>query len=467
MNFRTKGIARRAGRELSWLSRGSCVLAIIITLSSSTLAQSGGANSVSSPPAARSSATVAASTNAAQLRQETLDVVWRTVNETHYDPTFGGVDWDKVRAKYAPRVAAAKSDGEFYGLLRQMVEELRLSHFVIYPPGAFDRADANSAAGSGDVGIDVRVIEGQAIVVRVRPQSAAGRNGVIRPGFIISKIDDTPVAPLLEKLMRSGDSSQPKTFYTTAAVMRRLNGTPGSTVRLTYIDEQERERTVTLQRAAHTGEMSPPFGNFPSLPVEFEVKRLQGGVGYIRFNIFLVPLMEQIRAGVREMRDVPGLIFDLRGNPGGFGAMAPGIAGLLTTKEVSLGTMRMRTGHVNLVAFPQSAPYTGTVVILIDGLSLSTSEIFASGMQEAGRAVVIGERSGGAALPSVFKKLPTGALLQHAIADFKTPKGTEIEGRGATPDIEVKWNRRALLEGRDAQLDAALEQITKGKGRTQ
>jgi carboxyl-terminal processing protease len=464
MNFRTKGIARRAGRKLSLFPKGASVLTLVVILSSSTAAQSGGANSVSSPPAARSSTTAAASVNAARLRQETFDVVWRTVNETHFDSTFGGVDWDEVRAKYAPRVAAAKSDGEFYGLLRQMVGELRLSHFVIYPPDAFDRANANSPAGSGDVGIDLRVIEGQAIVVRVRAQSAAEVTGVIRPGFVISKIDDTPVAPLIEKLARSGDSSQSKTFYATAAVMRRLNGLPGTSVRLTYKDEQEHERAVTLQRAAHTGEMSPPFGNFPSLPVEFEAKRLKGGVGYIRFNIFLVPMMDQIRGAIREMRDAPGLIFDLRGNPGGFGTMAPGIAGLLTTKEVSLGTMRMRTGHVNFVAFPQPAPYTGTVVILIDELSLSTSEIFASGMQEAGRAVVIGERSGGAALPSVFKKLPTGALLQHAIADFKTPKGTEIEGRGTVPDIEVKWNRRALLEGRDAQLDAALAHIIKSKG---
>ncbi|MDQ3687614.1 MAG: hypothetical protein M3430_18725, partial [Acidobacteriota bacterium] len=222
MNFRTKGIARRAGSKLSRFSKGARVLAIIITLYSSTLAQSDGANSDSSPPAARSSVTLAVSADAARLRQETFDVVWRTVHETHFDPTFGGVDWNKVRARYAPRAATAKSDGEFYGLLRQMVGELRLSHFVIYPPGAFDRADAGSPAGSGDVGVDLRVIEGQAIVVRVRPQStAAGRNGVIRPGFIISKIDDTPVAPLIEKLTRSGDSSQSKTFYTTAAVMRR------------------------------------------------------------------------------------------------------------------------------------------------------------------------------------------------------------------------------------------------------
>jgi carboxyl-terminal processing protease len=57
--------------------------------------------------------------------------------------------------------------------------------------------------------------------------------------------------------------------------------------------------------------------------------------------------------------------------------------------------------------------------------------------------------------------LPTGALFQYAIADFKTPKGVLIEGRGVIPDIEVKWNRSSLLNGRDIQLESAIEQILK------
>lgn len=459
MSVAIKELVRRALGVHSRFLKGAIALALAGLLTSSTPAQSGGgANSASAPPATRTSAATT-SDDAARLRRETFDVVWRTVSETHFDPTFGGVDWNKVRAEYAPRAAEAKSDGEFYGVLRQMVGELRLSHFVIYPPGAFDAATPGSPAG-GDVGIDLRVIEGEAVVVRLRPGSAAARGGVIRPGFRIVKIDDAPVAPVIEKLARGGNPSEAN-FRATLAVARRLGGPPGSPVRLTYTDGQEREQTATLERAAHGGEMSPPFGNFPALPIEFEAKRLRGGVGYIRFNIFLIPMMERVRAALREMRDAPGLIFDLRGNPGGFGAMASGIAGMLSTKQFSLGTMRMRTGQVNFAAFPQPAPYTGTVVVLIDGSSLSTSEVFAGGLQEAGRAVVVGERSGGAALPSVFKKLPTGALLQHAIADFKTPGGKEIEGRGVTPDVAVKWNRRALLEGRDPQLDAALDYILK------
>ena len=120
-----------------------------------------------------------------------------------------------------------------------------------------------------------------------------------------------------------------------------------------------------------------------------------------------------------------------------------------------------QTAVVNFAVFPQSNPYLGPVVILADGGSASTSEIFAGGLQELGRAVVVGERTAGAALPSYFQRLPTGALFQYAIADFTTPKGVLIEGRGVAPDVEVKMNRRALLDGHDPQLDAAIEEIMK------
>jgi C-terminal processing protease CtpA/Prc len=109
--------------------------------------------------------------------------------------------------------------------------------------------------------------------------------------------------------------------------------------------------------------------------------------------------------------------------------------------------------------FPQENRYAGPVAVLIDGMSASTSEVFSSGIQEIGRAVIVGERSAGAALPSFFQKLPTGAIFQFAIADFRTPKGVLIEGRGVIPDVEAKYDRASLLAGRDAQLEAAVKNI--------
>jgi len=134
---------------------------------------------------------------------------------------------------------------------------------------------------------------------------------------------------------------------------------------------------------------------------------------------------------------------------------------VLGEKATSLGTMTMRAGYTRFFVNPQPNPYLGPVAILTDGGSASTSEIFAAGLQELGRAVVVGERTAGAALPSIIQKLPTGALFQYAIGDFKTPKGTLIEGRGVIPDVEVRFTRRSLLDGRDVQIEAAIEQITR------
>jgi carboxyl-terminal processing protease len=177
--------------------------------------------------------------------------------------------------------------------------------------------------------------------------------------------------------------------------------------------------------------------------------------------MFAMPLMAKIREAIRSMSDASGLIFDLRGNPGGFGGMSSGIAGLLESTRTSLGTMTMRNGRQNFAVIPQANPYLGPVVILIDGLSGSTSEVFSAGMQEIGRALIVGEKSVGAALPSVFQKLPTGARFQYAIADFRTPKGVLIEGRGVIPNVEIKLTREMLLKGGDPQLAAASEQIRK------
>jgi carboxyl-terminal processing protease len=397
--------------------------------------------------------------DSASIRQETFDIVWRTVKEKHFDPTLGGLDWDKIREQYAPRAAAAKTNNELYDVLRQMLGELHQSHFNIIPPEAIVADDSPEPKGGG-VGIDLRIVEGQAIITRVDAGSASANAG-LRPGFIITNVDATSAEQVITQISKSRDSRAMQLLKITRLLMSRINGDPSTSVKISYLDEGDQSREVNLTRERLKGEMSQKFGNFPPQYTEFEAKRLANGVGYIRFNVFVMLLMDRIKNAIREMGDAPGIIFDVRGNPGGVGGMAGGIAGMLEKEQVSLGTMHMRSGHTNFAAFPQEKAYLGPVVIITDGGSASTSEVFAGGMQELGRATIVGERTVGAALPSVFQKLPTGALFQYAIGDFKTPKGTLIEGRGVAPDVESKLTRRALLEGRDPQLDAATEIINK------
>ena len=177
---------------------------------------------------------------------------------------------------------------------------------------------------------------------------------------------------------------------------------------------------------------------------------------------------DAVVAAFREMvhacTDCTGFVIDLRGNPGGLGGLATGVAIWFTDKDrLRLGTMSMRGTNVNFALFPRPDAFRGPLAVLIDGLSASTSEIFAGGMKDLKRARIFGTKSAGAALPSVFERLPTGDGFQYAIANYISEGGQPLEGIGAIPDEEVRLTRHQLLEGQDPVLDAAVSWIGKQK----
>jgi hypothetical protein len=238
-----------------------------------------------------------------------------------------------------------------------------------------------------------------------------------------------------------------------------INGEETSSVSLGYLDARNHLRTVKIKRERLKGEMSPAIGNLPALYTEFEAKRLPGGIGYIRFSAFVPSLMEKLCGALRNMKEAPGIILDLRGNQGGLLGMIGGLTGLLETTPTLMGTMQTRNGRIPLFVFPQDAPYSGPLVILVDGSTQSAAEMFAGGLQEAGRATIVGDRSAGNTLPSAIKKLPTGAIFQYGFANFETKSGKRLEGQGVTPDLTVGLSRRGLLRGGDPQLTAGVARL--------
>ncbi len=396
-----------------------------------------------------------------EVRLESFNKVWNTVNERHYDPTFGGVDWKKVREIYEPKAMSAKSDIEFHDILRQMLGELKLSHFGILPAAA-DIAAAQTSHGVS--GIDIKMLNGLPVIERVEPGSPAAKAG-IKAGYIVSKIDgktiDELTKPLTESLAARTITDGIRKVYFERTIEAIINGKADTTVKIELLDGNDQPQKFDLMRQVFSGQMSAALGNFPPQEVIFESKILDGNIGYIRFNIWVIPQMPKIRAAIREFHNTKGIIIDIRGNPGGLGGMASGVAGLMTDKQSTLGKMRSRDGANEFIVYPQSDPFLGKVVILTDHGSASTSEVFMAGLQEMGRAAIIGTTSAGAVLPSVFEKLPTGALFQYVISDYRSPKNILIEGRGVIPDIEVEQTRVALLAGRDAQLETALKFILK------
>jgi carboxyl-terminal processing protease len=255
-------------------------------------------------------------------------------------------------------------------------------------------------------------------------------------------------------------------------LLQRLNGalTPpaGDTVSV-EIDDGGRKMVRQLVAQPAKGRLSQ-YGNLPPIAGLVRWTRIPAGggcVGAIAFNIWLPALVQDLEEAVDSVTTCAGIVVDLRGNPGGVGAMVMGFGGYFVDSVRSLGTMKMRQLSLNFVINPQLSrndgshlsPYTGPVGILVDPMTASTSEIFAAGMQRIGRARVFGERSAGAALPALMKRLPSGDVFVHAVADFTDPDGKRIEGAGAVPDEEVPLSAKELLEGRDTAMDAAVRWI--------
>ncbi len=182
------------------------------------------------------------------------------------------------------------------------------------------------------------------------------------------------------------------------------------------------------------------FGNLPKTRVEFEARTLAGGVGYIRFNEFLDPvsLMPRFDAAMKSFVHAPGVILDLRGNRGGIGIMAMGIAGyFIGDSGHQLGEMKMRGSTLKFAVFPRAEVYSGRLAVVLDEGSASTTEILAQGLQDLKRARIFGTRSAGAALPSDIIRLPNGDGFQYPTASYTSSSGRVLEGNGVIPDVEV------------------------------
>ena len=394
-----------------------------------------------------------------QRQIQSFEHVWTTIRDKHWQKNPGGLDWQAIHAEYYPRIEAAKSDDESLAIIREMLGRLKQTHFGIFPAAVYNDVEGEGG-GDGTPGIDTRVLDGKVIVTGIDPGSPAEKAGVKR-GWIVQTVNGKPLSPVIEKLKDDPDIHE---LALERAVHSRLTGLVGDTIKIAFLDGANALVSRDLQLVQERGQTAR-FGNLPPMHVYLESKKL-GNTGYIHFNMFLdlVRVMSGFGDSVASCETCDGLVIDLRGNPGGIGGMAMGMAGWLVDKpDERLGTMFMRDAKLDFVINPRASVFTGPVAVLVDGESASTSEIFAGGLKDLGRVKVFGTKTAAAALPSIFERLPNGDGFQYATANYVSQGGKELEGLGVTPDVEVKLTREGLLAGHDAVVDAALEWIRKKK----
>lgn len=409
------------------------------------------------------------------LAVATFDSAWSTIHRTYYDSTFRGIDWLGVRAELRPRAAAARTVGELRATVRAMLARMGESHFGLIPseivhPTDSDEATPESDAGAGDVGIEIRIVDGAPLVWRVDSAGPAFAAG-IRTGWIIRTIDGFDVGPTVTAAMAlPGSRDRNEALRLAGARLReRLGGDSGTTAVAELTDGAGRPVRLELPRRRAPGVIAR-FGNLPPLSVRLARSRIRarsGCVGYITVNIWLTPVTAAFDSTMQELSDCRAIVLDLRGNPGGMAGLSMGIAGYFVDTIVPLGMLKTRGSELRLVTNPRRVSlsgrplriYDGALAILVDRESVSTSEIFAAGMQHLGRARVFGDTTSGQALPALMRRLPNDDVLLHVFSDYALPDGTRLEARGVIPDQVEPVTRSDLLAGRDAALVAAMQWI--------
>jgi len=393
-----------------------------------------------------------------QSNVESFDHIWTTVKESHWDPKLGGVDWKAVHDELRPAVENAGTMAEARAVMSEMLGRLRESHFAVFPGDVY--ADVGEGSGDGQTGMDVRVVNGAALVTSVDEGSPAARAGV-RRGWQILQIRGKDVAPVIDSVDKAFRNSTLREMRLARAVQAKLGGEVDDKIGVRFLDGAGKTVDLEIGLIAPRGEINK-FGNLPPQHVWIESRKVDGNIGYIGFNMFLDParLMLAFEQAVKSFQKMDGVVIDLRGNPGGIGIMAMGMAGWFIDKQSQrLGTMTMRQTPIYFVVNPRMPVFRGRVAIVVDGCSASTSEIFAGGMQDLKRARIFGTRTAGAALPSFIERLPNGDGFQYATANYVSEGGKRLEGAGVIPDVEAPYTRELLLAGKDAALDAAINWI--------
>lgn len=330
------------------------------------------------------------------------------------------------------------------------------------------------------VGLELRYLRGQVVVVRVRPGSPAARAGV-RPGDVLLLVGQTGALSRLGSSLRWRGWSRLSAGLQYAASRVMVSrpwypDTPMPEERVTILRGRQR-RFVTLR-----GAPTPPL-----LERAAGLRRLPGGVGLLTLRTFAGPrerLWARIAGLMDKARSSRGIILDLRGNRGGAQGIAHRLVARLIGRPVVVGRYRYRRSpeiakRVPIVSRlpadptdprwtrwqaeriePAAHPYPGPVQVIVDELCASACETVARAARATPKLTLYGRPTAGSSGLPVRVVLPESRLvISLPTWQSRTADGLPVEGRGVRPEVRVALSLEALRSGRDLAVERALADL--------
>ena len=322
------------------------------------------------------------------------------------------------------------------GAIAGMIESLGDQFSSYMPPEMYENFNVSMSGDMEGIGATITTDEetGEIYIVDVLPNAPAESAGV-QAGDVFIAVNGEPVSEMDQTIL-----------------VTNVRGPAGTPV------------NITFRRGDELIELEIIRDRFEIPNVEYEV--LEDNIGYISmadFNERSRPQLDEALAAM-DVNSLNGLIFDLRGNPGG-----------LLTSAIEIGSAFIEEGEIlyeqfgdgGEINFPANGTYAGIevpIVVLVNQGSASASELIAGALQDTAVATIMGDVTFGKGTVQTVRALSNNGGLRLTVARWLTPNRNSISGTGVTPDILVTIPEDFDFErDGDIQLQAAIDFLLQGE----
>ncbi|MST03946.1 MAG: S41 family peptidase [Candidatus Pacebacteria bacterium] len=344
-----------------------------------------------------------------------------------------GIFWEafqKLRVNHYDSDKTTEKDF-VYGAISGLASTFGDPNTVFFEPVESKKFKDDISGSFGGIGAEIGIKEGSLMIVAPIKDSPSDRAG-LKPGDRIFKIEGKITSEM-----------------TVPEAVNVIRGKIGTQVNLSiYRDTWAAPKEFSITREEIV---------LPNL----ESKMLDDKIMYMRLHNFNEKSVSQFSKAASEFSNQggKGLIFDLRGNPGGYLQVAVDLAGWFIKNGSLVVTQDYKNSmdfgfHSNGNEFFLNTP----VVLLLDQGSASASEILAGALKFNRPDIkIVGAKSFGKGTVQDLEDLSDGSQLKVTIAHWIMPNGTSIEKNGIAPDYEVQILDDDIKNKNDAQMNKALE----------
>src|SRR5436190_8176834 len=303
------------------------------------------------------------------------------------------------------------------GAIQQMMSGLD-PHSVYIPASSLNDVNEDIAGNFQGIGVEFNIFDDTVHVLYVLPGGPGDKAG-LRVADRILKVNDEIIVG--------------KTI--TSDQVKKLIRGPGNTkVYLTILRNNEKINAPVIR------------GTIP-VPSRDAAYMIDKSTGYIKLNKFSENTYAEFKEAMEDLQKqgLKKLILDLRGNGGGLMNEAVEIADeFLDDNKLIVYTQGANTQRREYRARRPGLFETGKLVVLVDELSASASEIVSGALQDWDRATIVGRRTFGKGLVQQQYELSDGSAIRLTVARYYTPVGRSIQrayDKGRKVYMEDIWER--------------------------